>query len=82
MGDEADGLPERMGDEADGLPEGMGDEASDGRGFRRRGRDQVQRSLRGATALETAILKFIANPATSGIKPMQSSLASQAKSIF
>jgi multiple sugar transport system substrate-binding protein len=35
-----------------------------------------------ATALETAILKFIANPAASGIKPMQSSLASQAKSIF
>jgi multiple sugar transport system substrate-binding protein len=35
-----------------------------------------------ATALETAILKFIANPASSGIKPMQSSLASQAKSIF
>jgi len=35
-----------------------------------------------ATALETAILKFIANPATSGIKPMQASLASQAKSIF
>ena len=35
-----------------------------------------------ATALETAILKFIANPAASGIKPMQASLASQAKSIF
>jgi multiple sugar transport system substrate-binding protein len=35
-----------------------------------------------ATALETSILKFIANPATSGIKPMQASLASQAKSIF
>ena len=32
--------------------------------------------------LETAIQNFIANPATSGIKPMQSSLASQAKSIF
>ena len=35
-----------------------------------------------ATALETSILKFIANPATSGIQPMQASLASQAKSIF
>ena len=35
-----------------------------------------------ATALETSILNFIANPATSGIKPMQASLASQAKSIF
>ncbi len=35
-----------------------------------------------ATALETSILSFIANPAASGIKPMQASLASQAKSIF
>jgi multiple sugar transport system substrate-binding protein len=35
-----------------------------------------------ATALETAILSFIANPTTSNVKSQQSSLASQAKSIF
>jgi len=35
-----------------------------------------------ATALETAILSFIATPTSSNAKSLQSSLASQAKSIF
>jgi multiple sugar transport system substrate-binding protein len=35
-----------------------------------------------ATALETAILSFIATPGTSQVKSLQSSLASQAKTIF
>jgi hypothetical protein len=35
-----------------------------------------------ATALETAILSFIATPTSSNVKSLQSSLASQAKSIF
>jgi multiple sugar transport system substrate-binding protein len=35
-----------------------------------------------ATALETSILSFIANPTASNAKSQQSSLASQAKSIF
>jgi multiple sugar transport system substrate-binding protein len=35
-----------------------------------------------ATALETAILSFIATPTSSNVKSLQSSLANQAKSIF
>jgi hypothetical protein len=35
-----------------------------------------------ATALETAILSFIATPTSSNFKSLQSSLAGQAKSIF
>jgi multiple sugar transport system substrate-binding protein len=35
-----------------------------------------------ATALETAILSFIATPTSSNVKSLQSSLAGQAKSIF
>jgi len=35
-----------------------------------------------ATALETAILNFIATPTKSNVKSLQGSLAGQAKSIF